>query len=203
MITSAFEGFILSERTRRRQGWDGAFAIPAFSERTVDNTDQPFLVTNARRSFVQPSVKDGIVRYGFSECDLEDEQHLLAEFWRLLWKTSVDYGWENRCSSIVEAKDRLVSFGLEPRTLIVPLITLSKVCGQEISLDDARKLIVAQGYIAEVDGIRVLFSYLPEGQMILSAAPPLVGAYTRIDGHIGMIFRRVDQTVVLINELAR
>lgn len=204
MITSAFEGFLIPDRARRRMGSDGNFLRPAYLEKAEYRGDEPFFVTNARRSFVQTVIShDGTVRYGFSECDLEDEQHLMAEFYRILWKTSVDMGWDNRCSSIAEAKAKLLGYGLEPRTLIVPLVRLSQICGQEITLDDARKLIVAQGYIAEVDGIRVLFSYLPEGQMIMAIAPTLVGVYTRADDHIGLLLRKVNQSVVLINELAR
>jgi hypothetical protein len=205
MITSAFEGLLVPERTRRKMSVaDGSFYRPSIAERPINKADEPFLVTNARRSFVQPAIsRDGIVRYGFSECDLEDEQHILAELYRTLWKTSVELGWDNRCSSIAEAKAKLEAFGLEPRTLLVPFVTLHRICGREISLEEARKLIVAQGYIAEVDGIRIFFSYLPEGQMILATAPPLVGVYTRADDHLGLLLRKVNQSIVLINELAR
>lgn len=205
MITSAFEGFLVPDRgARRRAGYNGGFAIPAYTERSVDPSDQPFLVTNARRAFIQPGVsREGVVRFGYSECDLEDEHHLLAEFYRSLWKLSVESGWGNRCSSIAQAKAHLESHGLQARTLLVPLVTIRQLCGQEISLEDARNLIVAQGYITEVDGLRLLFSYLPEGQMIMGTSPPLVGVYTRIDDHIGMLLRKIDQSVVLINELAR
>jgi hypothetical protein len=204
MITSAFEGFLVPERLRRKAAREGGFAIPAMQERPMGVVDTPLLVTNARRSFVQavPS-REHVVRYGFSECPLEDESNLLGEFYRILWSTSETQGWVNRCKTIAQAKQILESFGLLPRTLLVPFATLHKVCGQEISLDEARKLTVSQGCVAEVDGLKVLFSDLCEGQLILGTSPPLVGVYTRIDDHVGLVFRKIDQSVVLINELAR
>jgi len=87
--------------------------------------------------------------------------------------------------------------------LIVPFPKLRQLCGHEITLDEARKLTVAQGCVAEVNDIKILFSELPEGQMILGTAPPMVGVYTRIDDHVGLLLRKVDQSMVLINELAR
>jgi len=204
MTPSAFEGFLVPERSRRKAARDGGFAVPAYLERPVEPEDAPFLVTNARRSFVQPVVsREKVLRYGFSECPLDEEPRLLAEFYRTLWALSDISGWANRCTSIAQAKHRLESFGLLPRTLIVPFVTLHEVCGREISLDDAIKLIIAQGHVAEVDGIRIFFSDLPPGQMILGTAPTLVGVATRIDDHVGLVFQRIHQAVILINELVR
>ena len=170
----------------------------------MNHSDEPLLVTNARRSFVRPVLsRDEMVRFGFSECPVEDEPHLMSEFFRILWSTSEQARWSNRCNSIAQAKQIIEGYGLLARTLVVPFATLHQVCGQDVSLDDARKLTVAQGCVAEVDGVRVLFSDLPQGQMILGTAPPLVGIYTRIDDHVGLVFRKINQSVVLINELAR
>lgn len=205
MVTlSAFEGFLVPERSRRKAARDGGFAVPAYQERPVELEDAPFLVTNARGSFVQPGVsREKMLRYGFSECPLDEEPRLLAELYRVLWGLSESSGWSNRCTSIAQAKHLLESFGLLPRTLIVPFATLHEVCGQEITLSDANKLILAQGCVAEVGGIRIFYSSLPSGQMILGTAPPLVGIATRIDDHVGLVLQRIHQSVVLINELVR
>lgn len=170
----------------------------------MDPMDQPLLVTTARRGFVHPGMRlgDHAVRYGFSECPIERESNLLEGLFRYLWAASEKSGWTNRCTSIASAKRTLEGYGLLPRSLIVPFPKLREICGQEITLDEARKLMLAQGCVAEVDGVRVLFSELPEGQMILGTAPPMVGIYTRIDDHLGLLLRKVDQSMVLINELA-
>ena len=170
----------------------------------MDLDDEPLLVTNSRGSFLTTRLSaHKVVRYGFSECALEEEAPLLRELYRTLWAISERHGWSNRCSSLSQAKTLLESFGLLARTLLVPLETLGRVCGQEISLEDAQRLTLAQGCVAEVDGMRVQFSALPEGQMILATSPPLVGIYTRIDNYVGMVLRKVSQSVVLINELVR
>jgi len=204
-VTSAFESFLVPERSRRKAARDGGFAIPAFLERVMAPSDQPFLATNARRGFVHPGLRlgDGMVRYGFSKCPLEEESDLLAVFFRSLWATSERSGWLNRCTNITAAKQILEDYGLLPRSLIVSFPKLREMCGQGMTIDEARKLTLAQGCVTEVDGIRVLFSELPEGQMILGTAPPMVGLYTRIDDHVGLLLRKVNQSVVLINELAR
>jgi hypothetical protein len=77
------------------------------------------------------------------------------------------------------------------------------MCDQEITFEEAQKLMLAQGFVTEVEEIKVLCSLLPEGQMILGTTPAMVGIYSRIDDHVGLMFRKVDQSVVLINELAR
>jgi len=171
----------------------------------MDPMDQPLLVTTARRGFVHPGMRlgDHAVRYGFSECPLEEEGGLLESLFRDLWAISKKSGWTNRCTSIASAKQTLEGYGLLPRSLIVPFPKLRQLCGHEITLDEARKLTVAQGCVAEVNDIKILFSELPEGQMILGTAPPMVGVYTRIDDHVGLLLRKVDQSMVLINELAR
>jgi hypothetical protein len=205
MITSAFEGLLVPERSRRRAARDGGWALPFLSERVVGPEDGPFLVTNMRGSFLQPGVsRENVLRYGFSQCSLEEEGTFLGEFYRVLWDTSERLGWSNRCSSIAQATQKLLGFGLQPRILIVPLSNLGRICGQEVSLEDARNLILAQGCVTEVDGVRIMFSNLPDGQMLLSTAAPLVGVYARVDDYLGLVFYRANQTVQLIqDELAR
>lgn len=204
MTPSAFEGFLVPERFRRKSARDGGFALPAFLERIVEPSDGPFLVSSSRRTFLQPGVSQAkMLRFGFSPCPPDEEHYLLSELFRCWWRLSEELGWTNRCRSLAQAKQRMESYGLLPRTVIVPFVTLKDVCGQDLSLEDARKLVIAQGCVAEVEGLRVLFSDLPPGQMLLGTAPPLVGVCTRVDDHVGLMLQQVDRAVVLIHELAR
>lgn len=200
MITSAFEGLLVPERHRRKAAREGGFAVPALHERVVESPG-PFLATNAKNSFLQPKIgPEKRVRYGFSECLLEDEAILLLEFIRVLWDVSSGAGWSNRCSSLSQAKIRLESFGLEARTLVIPRGMLSRVCGEDLTEDEASKLILAQGYVAEVDGIRVMPASVPEGWMLLATSAPLVGFYTRVDNYLGLLFQDIDRTVIVVRE---
>lgn len=205
MITSAFEGLLAIERIRRRAARDGGFALPVMQELQVGLDEHPFLVSNSASEFLQPVVSsEGVLRYGFSPCTVEDESKMLLTLWKTIWQLSETNGWSNRCTSLTEALAKMSGFGLEPKTLLVPLLTLSQMCGQEITLEDAQKITVGQGFVTKVDDMKVLFSGLPEDLILVGTTPALVGTYTRVDDYLGLVLRQVNRSVMLVqNELAR
>ena len=200
MITPAFEGLLIFERERQRMS-DNGLAVPAFQERPVEHTDAPFIVTNMRGSFLlSRPTREGYLRFGFTNCPVDTEGTLLTAMFRQLRAISQDSGWENRCSSLAQAHKLMVRQGQEPRVVLISRTTLSQACGEEITAEDASKIVLAQGYMAEVDGIRVLPADLPLGCAILATHPALVGTYTRVGDYVGIALRKADQRLVLVSD---
>lgn len=200
MIVSAFEGLLVPERVRRKAAREGGFAVPVFQERVVDDCG-PFLASNAKGSFLQPTLSsDNRIRYGFSECPIDQEANLLVEYLRVLWDISSRFSWSNRCSGLAQAHRLLGVSGYEPRTLLVSRAKVSKIGGEQLAEEDVAKIILGQGHLTEVEGVRVLPVSIPEEWMLLATAAPLVGFYTRVDNYLGLLFQRINQTVVLIRE---
>jgi len=84
---------------------------------------------------------------------------------------------------------------------MVPLALLSEVCGRPVRPEEAEKMMSLKGFVAEVDGLRVLASTgLPDGAAIVAAAPGDVGVYTRVGDWLGLFFKRVDRTIALVRD---
>jgi len=205
MRVSALELLLGTERVHRRTDETAkvGFAVPALYECPADPGDSPFLVSNSRGSFVLGArSKGGHVRLAFSECPTGGEDRLLAELYRVLWRVSGEYGWANRCDSVAQAVARMRAMSLEPKALVVAPSFLEDACGEPVSLEDAGKLMLAQGYVAESEGVRVLAADLPSGTAILAATRTLVGVYVRVDDRLGLMVRKANQSLVLVGDVA-
>lgn len=203
MRVSALELVLTAERQRRQASKTGAgFAQPVLREQVEDATNAPFLVSNSRGSFVlgRRHPVEGSVRFAFTERPITEEGPLLAELFRVLWATSVQQSWPNRCSSISQATARMVALGLEASALIVSSTFLEEACGKALSGEDAEKLMMMQGFVAEVEGVKVLASDLPAGTAILASPRVSLGTYIRADDNVAILIRRADRTLVLVGE---
>lgn len=200
MLVSVLDKLLIVDRERRRASKYGGFSSPAFHERAVAASDGPFFVTNMRSSFVPTRMRQGdVVWAGFSECPIEAEDLVLRTLYDTLWQHSTTQGWANRCSSIALAMEAMQDRGLQPKALVVPFGLLKEACGSEISVEDAAKLMFAQGYVAESNGVRIYpCTQLPEGAAIVVAAPQLTGAYVRIDAFLAVVIQKADCSVVLV-----
>lgn len=179
----------------------GGFSIPAMSERAATKDEGPFLVTNMRRTFLPTRrSSDGNVRFGFSECLPEQDGALLAELYQVLSELSHRQGWTNRCRGLSEAAERLRMLGADPFHLVVGPDQLAEACGKTVSIEDAEKMMLAQGFVAEVSGVKVLAGPLPPGAAMLTASPSQLGIYTRVDDRLGLLIKRVDRAVVLVGD---
>lgn len=168
---------------------------PVLCEQEVGPDDGPFLATNLRGTFLPTSRSlDGVARFAFTECPVGEEDRLLSELYDVLWKASVQQDWSNRCISLGQARERMVSLGLEPRTFIVSLSFL-----KDLSTEDADKLMQFQGYVTEVEGIRILASTLPPGRAILVATPIQAGLYVRSGDYVGLLVYHANRSLILVN----
>lgn len=191
----------MTERIPRRATLHGDFAHPILHERAVEPVDGPFVVTNKRGSFVQTRRRpDGTIWAGFSEVPIGTESTLARALISSLWRISAENGWGNRCSSLGEAPARMQTLGFEPRSIIVPVSLLKEACGEDVSVEDAEKLMLGQGHVAKVGEMFVLAADLPQGVAIVVAATSLVGTYTRSDEALAIMLFRADRAIVLVDQ---
>lgn len=210
--TSALERMLYVERFHRKSstGWErsptgthGDFRVPILQECTLPPDAGPFIATNRRGSLVLTSrSKDGVVRFAFTKCPLEDEWLLLGELYRVLWQLSTEHEWPTRCNSISEAKSRMEASGVKPKHLVVPVPLLEEVCGTAFSVVDAEKMMAMQGFITEVDGLQVLAANLENKAALLSAEAPFAGMYTRVDDWLAILVQRANRSVMLVSKEA-
>lgn len=199
MRVSLFDRILVVER-HRRQGSRIGFSVPALCEQEAQACDEPLLVTNMRGSFVQVRRSgDNLVRFSFSPCPLEQEAPLFLELFRSLWGLSEQKSWSNRCASITEGLDRCRSFGFSPDSVVIPASCLASVCGVSLSSEQVEQAMKVQGWVARVEGLKVLVSDLPDECSVVLAPPSVVGNCVRIHDSLGVVIRRSNQSLILVS----
>ncbi len=200
MRAPIFSKILTVERYRQKIHSTG-LCLPTLCEQEVDLLDTPLVVSNMRGSFVQTKrSQDGIARFAFSECPLELEGALLARFFQVLWGLSEQNGWSNRYTSISGAVRGFKKIGMPAVSLVISPHALKKICGTSLDLDEIDKMMAIKGFVSEVDGLRVLVTDLPRNQSMLISEPSLAGVCTRVGNHLGVLVRRADQTIALVEE---
>jgi len=201
MRVSALERFLSIDRVRQQTAvkTKAGFARPVLCEQTMKEDDGPFLATNLRGSFL-PSRRslDGVVRFAFTECPVGSEGKLLTELYDVLWRTSVQQGWGNRCIDLGQARPLMETLGVTPGAFIVGPSILASATGKDLSEEDIDKLMRYQGFVAEVDGVKILASDLPEGKAILATVPSQTGLYVRSGDYLGVLICRANRSLVLV-----
>lgn len=203
MRVSALDRILATERVGRRttSTHHGGFAHPVLHERSVTLDEGPFVVSNKRGSFVQTRRRqDGTIWAGFSDVPVGGEGTFLRELYLSLWRISVESAWHNRCSALSEASPVMTSLGFSPRCVIVPHDLLTEACGNDLTAQDADRLMLAQGYVAKVGEAFVLAGDLPAGAALVTTMPSVVGTYTRTDQSLAVMLFRADRAVVLVGE---
>lgn len=203
MKLSVLERVLTVERHRRRMGDVGVFPPPVAARFPSGPEEGPWVTTLSTGKFTltKPN-KDGDVAHAMLELPPDEEDGLLSELYRTLWGLSVKHGWPNRCSSIGEAVPRMLTLGLQPKTLAVPFETLQEIVGSELTEEEADKVTLAKGYVTEVDGIQVISARkaLAKNTAMLFALPALVGRYTRIQEHMGATILQANRSLILVGE---
>lgn len=202
MKISALERILETDRIRQQTAVKtmAGKARPVLYETEVGPDDLPLLSSNLRGSFLlTPRSRDGTARFAFTECPLGSEDQLLNELYEVLWRMSVQYEWANRCTSIGAAKARMESLGLRPKAFILGPSFLEEAAGN-ITEDDADKLMMMQGHIAEVEGVMALAANLLPGRAILATTPSQVGDYVRVGDYVGILIHQADRSLVLVGD---
>jgi hypothetical protein len=136
------------------------------------------------------------------ECPIEDEDRIIHELYGTLLTLRRLCRWTNVVKTPAEARLRMLSFGLEPKTLIVPFEDMEGVVGASLTPDEAGVLMLSKGCVAEVEGVKILTiqSGLPKGAAILGTVPTIAGVYTRVYDHVGVTIFQADRSVVLVSD---
>lgn len=187
MSFSIFSYLLVAERLRPRADPGAGFSVPALSERGVVDGLDPILVTNARNGFVVTRKnREGMARFGFSLCTLEEEPALLAGLVQQVVSLSVQGGWSNRFNSVGEAIDSMRDSRFKPKNLILPRGVLSRFTDEDG---------VQHG---KIEGLQLLSTDLPDRCAILVADAPALGVYTRVGDYLGLQLYNVDKTLSVI-----
>ncbi len=198
MGVTIFAHLLVTERYRQRAARSSGFAIPALQEIDLPAgaSVSPVLATNMRGKFLPTRCSsDHRIRYGFSNCSLEEEPLLLRELHSTLSTLSTKEKWGNRCSSRPEAIQKMLANGLQPKTLLLPEEQLPE--GSKV--EEAREQMRLYGHAAiDVDGMKVLLAPLPSGTSMVVAAPSEAGLYTRVGNYLGLLITRVDRSIMLV-----
>lgn len=187
MNFSIFAYLLATERVHPRSSSGAGFSIPAMSERGVADGLDPILVTNARRGFVVTHKnKEGMARFGFSPCTLDEEPLMFRALVEQLLSLSVSRGWVNRFDSVGGAVDFMAGSRFKPKSLVLPRGVISRFSGSD------------GVQVGKVHGLQLLSSDLPEKTAILMTDAPALGVYVRVGDYVGLQLYNVDKTMVVI-----
>lgn len=172
------------------KGRRGDFVLPFLGEVGIQGQD-PLLVTNTRGGFVQSrSGQTGVARFGFTVCPQEEEHRLLGSLYAYLSEAE----GTPRCMGVQSALDHLEGLGLKARGIVVSAADASAMLGPDTSVLD--------GLAGTVGGMQVFVTDLPRGAGLVAVAPDQLGIYTRVLDHLGLLFQRVDQNLVVVCDVA-
>jgi hypothetical protein len=189
MTLSLLSHVLLTERHRQRAASGGGFSVPAMMEREGPASADPVLVSTTRGTFVQTRrTTEGFYRFAFFRCPLEDEGEVLVRIHDTVWNLSAASRWGNRFRTPREAILRMRSSQLQPKAVILSRTLAESFAGQE----------VPEGKVTLVDGLHVIVAPLPQDSAIVTAAPTVLGVYTRVGDHIGLQLYNVQQTLMVI-----
>lgn len=173
-MLSLLAHIFVPERHRQRAAQVG-FSTPALSEVVVNPSAEPLLATNMKLAFLRTRVSAvGYARFGFSECEVAQEQELLFAFYRALVTAAGQENWRNVAPNVPEALERMRGFGVAPQ-----LVVSSRP--DEVSED-----VVTLG----VD--------FPDGAALVVGPSERAGLYTRVGDHVGVLAQRVSTTFVAV-----
>jgi len=198
MFFTALERILQTERIRQRAARLGGFSVPAMNEVGMEAVNAPLLATNMKGSFLLtcPS-KDGVARYGFSHVPVGTDDKLLSELHRVLSEISERENWGTRCKSVPEALLRMSSLGLEPKFIVVGPARLNDLFEGK-TLENAWDSMKSGQNVGTYQEVPTLLAELPGTAALVCTAPPLVGYYTRIGEHLGVLLQKVNQTIMVV-----
>jgi hypothetical protein len=187
MNFSVFSYLLITERVRPRGSSGAGLAVPALSERGVADGLDPILVTNARRGFVVTQKNnEGLARFGFSPCTLEEEPLVLSALAHQVRELARTYGWSNTFDSVGSAVDSMNDSRFKPKNLILPRGVIHRFTNSDAT------------QVGKVEGLQLLSSDLPSNMALLTTDAPALGVYVRVGDYLGLQLYNVDKTLVVI-----
>ena len=190
-MPSVFAHMLRGERYLPPKGRRGDFSIPMLGETTLPKGQDPLLVTNARGWLVPTHTSSsGVARFGFSFVVQSEEVSLFHALLEVLRRQQGSL----RCRGVPMALERLQKLGIEAATIVV-------------SEGDARVMLgmeepVLEGFVGTVGKMKVLVSDMEKGTALVAVAPEHLGVYTRVTDYLGLLFQRIDRSMVVVDDVA-
>lgn len=202
MKPSVLERLLVQDRPRRKMHDVGEFSDPVSLKHPVIEGDGPWVGTLSSGRLVptRPSVREPeVVLTAFTHCPIAEEDTLLGNAFKDLCTISEKSGWANLSRTLGEGVDRMRSRGLEPKAIVVPFSSIKEVTGEDLTQEEADRLSLTKGCIAEVHGIKILSARdaIPDKTAIITTVPALTGAYIRVLDRLTLLLHRAD-TIVLV-----
>ncbi len=204
MKISILERLLHAERHRRKvHGTDSSFVPPVATRFACEVHQAPWVTSLSRGHFAPTHLdKEGFVAQAFTDCPIEEEGRLLRELYMTLMTLHGVFGWDNVRKTIVEARELMATAGFEAKHLVVPFADLGDVVGSSLTQEEAEMLMMTQGCVADVGGVRILTvgDELPKGSAILSTVPSITGVYNRVYDHVGVTIFQANRSLVLVSD---
>lgn len=201
MKLSILERLLQADRFRPKVSTrTGSILPPVVVKRVALSDEAPFVVSRAKGGFTltRPNV-EGEVAQAFSYCPVEEEDVVFRSLYDTLWQLGKTHEWRNRFASLDAA---IAGAVFPPKALVLPFSTLHTVVGGELTEEEAERITLAKGFVAEVSGLKVLSARgaLPPGTAVLASAPEVVGSYMRSTDHLSVMILRADRSLVLVGD---
>jgi len=188
---SVLSHLFVTERHRARGARSGFVSVPAMMELEGPKGEaDPVVVSTARGKFVQTrKTSEGLYRFAFFPCSLEEEGEVPAQLLKSLWAMSLGSNWSNRHRTVSEAIQVMKESPFKPKTVVLPRALAESFAG--CTLPEGTQAFV-------VGGLNILIASLPEQSAIVATHPACLGVYARIGDHIGLQLYGVSQTLRLV-----
>lgn len=198
ILSTPLERLLVAERERRKADLTtlAGFALPAMGERPLEPSSEPLLVSDMRGHFVEGRVSPArhVARFAFFECPHEEEDRVLASLVSAL--LAQEWGIRGTMGDVLK---RMKSRGAQPYHIVVPYTSLDSVGVPSASKEDVDGLLSQNGHLGLFQEMRVLAANLPEGiEALVTAAPPLLGYYTRADTMLSLTITGADSTIAVV-----
>lgn len=203
MGLSLFARLLTTERFRRRASAhvNEGFAVPQLYEFNLGPEDEPLLVTNARGGFLPTRrSRTGLARCGFSQIPLETEVELYQTLYSSLLQGAASRGWPKVCATVPEGIAAMEQAGGKACSVVVPYDFAQQMCG--LGEAQVRERMSKAGVVARVGLTQVLALDIPAGTGLVTEAPSKLGVYVRVDDWLGLLFKSLSSSLVVIHGVA-
>lgn len=175
LVGSLLSSLFVTERHRAKAGSVG-FSIPTMVEITVpDLSIEPLVTTNMTGKFLPTRVaKQGYVRMGFHECELNHEGVVVGALYSALSALGVERKWNNTATTVELAAYKMLSAGYRPLTVVT----------RDLEVKAPEGIVVR--YNPDVPGT------------LLCAEPRMTGLHIRVKDYIGVVAHHVDKAFVVV-----
>jgi hypothetical protein len=173
------------ERRKASSAHEG-YQAPLMAEWVSEPGVAPLYSSNLQGGLLPAKVHQdtGVLRLGFFRCSLEQEGKWLAYLAQVLSRAAEVNRWPIAHTTPIQAIQAMASRGCPASHWVAPPNLVQEASG--LSTEEAQTLMGVQGYVSEVEGVRLVMADLDPDSQLLVSAPSLAGLYIRSDDHMAV-----------------